>query len=160
MTTQPRNSCLYVCKILKTLFSGKLLMILVEISVLSLLLPLCFSLTCSSSSSKSNVISTEKFDQPGNRYKLGINGMISGRISNSLYFTIANMDSSYTSYTTLRKINHNNSDEWIISLRGNWRMNSLNIDSNEKNIYLALVNKIAVCRFSSSTGALIDSQAL
>ena len=157
MATQPQNSCLYVYRMLKTLLSGKLLVILIEISMLSLLLPLCFSLTCPSSSSKSNVISTEKFNFANPFDKADVKGVSSGPVSDSLYYMFSNSDPPFTA---LRKVNKDNYAEWMISLSEKWIERSLSVDSKEKSIYLALSGKNAVWRFSPITGAIIDSQVL
>ena len=152
MATQPQNSCLYVCRMLKTLLSGKLLVILIEISMLNLLLPLCFSLTCPSSSSKSNVISTEKFT-----FVEGYNevlGLIAGPVSHSMYYLYGYRSSN----TTLRKLNQDNSIAWIISLDLTALHKSLSIDSGENNIYF-IIPKF-VWRFSTNTGAFVDAKGL
>ena len=158
MATQPQNSCLYVCRILKTLLSGKLLVILIEISMLNLLLPLCFSLTCPSSSSKSNVMSTEKFNFTNPLINPVVKRIASGPVSNSLYYMYSS--SNTQPFTALRKVNKDNYAEWMISLSEKWIGRSLSVDSKEKSIYLALSDKNAVWRFSPITGAIIDSQVL
>ena len=153
METKPSNPRPSLYRIIKTLLSGKLLVIMIEISMLNLLLPLCFSLTCPSSGSKSNVISTEKFT-----FAEGYNevlGLIAGPVSHSMYY----LYNTYSSNTTLRKLNQDNSIAWMISLNTTALHKSLSIDSGENNIYLIL-NKFNVWRFSTSTGAFVDAQGL
>ena len=153
METKPSNLRPSLCRILRTLLSGKLLVILIEISMLNLLLPLCFSLTCPSSSSKTNVISTEKFTFVTDIY--GVLGLIAGPVSHSMYYLYSNLHYN----TTLRKLNQDNSIAWMISLNTTAQQKSLSIDSGENNIYF-IWGSLVVWRFSTSTGAIVDAKGL
>ena len=114
-------------------------------------------LKCPSSSSYKHAISTEESSFSGFTQTYGFS-MVEGMITHSLYY-------SYWIYTpdsmVIRKINANNTLEWMASFSFRPIEKSLFIDSIEQCLYIgSYTNPLNILRLSPSTGALLDAQTL
>ena len=117
-----------------------------------------YGMTCSSSIKSSQAITSQTNSYTG--YSSSYNdGIIPGPVSNSLYYMTAIYLSAYS--TVIRKINSDESLDWMKTVLLNPLMKSLSVDDQENHIYFGAISaSMGVWRLKANTGAYIDSQTL
>ena len=130
------------------------------IFLLFLMVNVWYNSTCPASTSSPSAISTvqDTFSGRTNTYTHSVK---LGPVSKSLYYMhpIVVSSSPDVYNAALRKINPDNSLAWVTSISFDPLMKSLTIDSTEKHVYFgSLTNPLDVCRLSTDTGIVVDSQ--
>ena len=113
--------------------------------------------TCTSSVSNSNAIITQ-IDSFSVSSVIKIFGIKEGTVSRSIYYMYG---LTQPDYTVLRKINSDNSLNWMISISFYPIVKELSVDSNEQYLYFGgFLPYVNVLQLQASTGTIITIKRL
>ena len=131
--------------------------ITMKILIMFLVFNLCWTKTCPTTTTNSNVITSDQWSFTGFSTTRNY-GVASGTVSKSLYI-------SYAIYTpnngALRKVNPDDSVAWMTTIPFIPSVKSLTVDLYEQNVYFASWGgSLTVWRLQANTGAMLDAQLL